>query len=160
MAWMFANIAGKNRYPDITTERKTLANVSSLKLLERIAPKNDNAKKSSTTGKIAAIISMVASGQAAPEEIYTHPHRSVIYRSVGDQPVVEVDTDVVSLDPGDRLIVCCDGLWEMIRDEGIEDVMLQEADPQAASELLVQHANVAGGDDNISIIVVQVEPVG
>jgi serine/threonine protein phosphatase PrpC len=106
------------------------------------------------------VASMVASGQAAPEEIYTHPHRSVIYRSVGDQPVVEVDTDVVLLDPGDRLIVCCDGLWEMVRDEGIEDVMLQEADPQAASELLVQHANVAGGDDNISIIVVQVEPVG
>jgi serine/threonine protein phosphatase PrpC len=105
------------------------------------------------------VASMVASGQAAPEEVYTHPHRSVIYRCVGDQPVVEVDTDVLPLASGDRLIVCCDGLWEMVRDEGIEDVMMQEADPQAASELLVQHANVAGGDDNISIIIVQVEGV-
>ncbi len=103
------------------------------------------------------VASMIASGQAAPEEIYTHPHRSVIYRCVGDQPVVEVDTDVVPLVPGDRLIVCCDGLWEMVRDEGIQDVMMQEVDPQAASEMLVNHANAAGGDDNISVIIVQVE---
>ena len=105
------------------------------------------------------VASMIASGQATREEIYTHPHRSVIYRCVGDQPVVEVDTDVVALVPGDRIIVCCDGLWEMVRDEGIEDVMMQEADPQAACELLVDHANAAGGDDNISVIIVQVESV-
>jgi protein phosphatase len=71
--------------------------------------------------------------------------------------VVEVDTDLLPLAVGDRIIVCCDGLWEMVRDEGIEDVMLREADPQAACDLLVDHANVAGGDDNISVIVVQVE---
>jgi protein phosphatase len=103
------------------------------------------------------VASMISSGQAAPEEIYTHPHRSVIYRCIGDQPVVDVDTDILSLAPGDRLIICCDGLWEMVRNEGIEDVMMQEADPQAACKLLVDHANVAGGEDNISIIVVQIE---
>jgi serine/threonine protein phosphatase PrpC len=102
---------------------------------------------------------MIASGQAQPEEIYTHPHRSVIYRCIGDQPLVEVDTDTLSLAPGDRLIICSDGLWEMVRNEGIEDVMLQEADPQAACELLVSHANLAGGDDNISVIVIQVGAV-
>jgi len=105
----------------------------------------------------SVVASMIASGRAAPEEIYTHPHRSVIYRCIGDQPVVEVDTAILPLAPGDRIVVCSDGLWEMIRDEGIEDVMLQEADPQAACDLLVKHANVAGGDDNISVIMVQVE---
>jgi serine/threonine protein phosphatase PrpC len=45
----------------------------------------------------------------------------------------------------------------MIRNEGIEDVLMQEADPQVACDVLVKHANVAGGDDNISVIVVQVE---
>jgi serine/threonine protein phosphatase PrpC len=45
----------------------------------------------------------------------------------------------------------------MVRNEGIEDAMLQEPNPQAACDLLVKHANLAGGDDNISIIVVQVE---
>ncbi|MFC2037677.1 protein phosphatase 2C domain-containing protein, partial [Chloroflexota bacterium] len=102
------------------------------------------------------VASMVASGQAQPDEIYTHPHRSVIYRCIGDQPVVEVDTSVVSLAAGDRILICSDGLWEMIRNEGIQDVMLQEADPQAACDRLVKHANMAGGEDNISVIVIQV----
>ena len=103
------------------------------------------------------VASMVISGQIGPEEIYTHPQRSVIYRCVGDQATVDVDTDVQQLRPGDRLVVCCDGLWEMIRNEGIDDVMMQESDPQAACDLLVRRANAAGGDDNISVIVVQVE---
>jgi serine/threonine protein phosphatase PrpC len=105
----------------------------------------------------SVVASMIAEGQAEPDEIYTHPHRSVIYRCIGDKPLVEVDTDVLPLAGGDRIIVCCDGLWEMLRDEGIEDVMLQEAEPQTACELLVSRANAAGGEDNISVIVVQVE---
>jgi protein phosphatase len=47
----------------------------------------------------------------------------------------------------------------MIRSEGIEDVLMQEADSQVACDLLVQRANAAGGEDNISVIVVQVEAV-
>lgn len=111
------------------------------------------------TSDHSLVASMVASGQAQPEEIYTHPHRSVILRCIGDQPVVDVDTDALSLALGDRLVICSDGLWEMVRNEGIEDVMLQEADPQAACDLLVSHANLAGGDDNISVIIVQVAAV-
>ncbi len=107
----------------------------------------------------SVVASMIAKGRAAPEEIYSHPHRSVIYRCVGDKPTVEVDTDMLPLAPGDRILVCSDGLWEMIRDEGIEDVMMQEADPQAAADLLVQHANLAGGEDNISVIVLKVETI-
>jgi serine/threonine protein phosphatase PrpC len=105
----------------------------------------------------SVIASMIDSGQAAPEEIYTHPHRSVIYRSIGDKATVEVDTELLSLAAGDRLIFCCDGLWEMIRDEGIADVLMQEADPQVACDVMVKRANAAGGEDNISVIVVQVE---
>jgi len=107
----------------------------------------------------SVVASMIAEGRAAPEEIYNHPHRSVIYRCIGDKPTVDVDTDMLPLAPGDRIILCSDGLWEMIRDEGIEDVMMQESDPQAACDLLVKHANVAGGEDNISVIVVQVETI-
>ena len=107
----------------------------------------------------SVVASMIAKGQAEPEELYTHPHRSIVYRCIGDKPIVEVETDLLPVAPGDRIIVCCDGLWELVRDEGIEDVMLQEADPQMACDLLVRRANAAGGDDNISVIVVQVEAV-
>ncbi|MFN2218305.1 MAG: PP2C family protein-serine/threonine phosphatase, partial [Anaerolineae bacterium] len=108
----------------------------------------------------SVVASMIAKGQAEPEELYTHPHRSIVYRCIGDKPIVEVETDMLPVAPGDRIIVCCDGLWELVRDEGIEDVMLQEADPQIACDLLVRRANAAGGDDNISVIVVQVDAVG
>ena len=108
----------------------------------------------------SVIASMIASGQARPEEIYTHPHRSVVYRCIGDKPAVEVDTDILPLAPGDRIVVCCDGLWEMVREEGLKEVLMQEADPQLACDLLVKHANTAGGDDNISVIIVQVEGGG
>jgi serine/threonine protein phosphatase PrpC len=103
----------------------------------------------------SVIASMVAAGTAAPEEIYTHPQRSVIYRCVGDQPSVEVDTSVLPVQPGDRLVLCCDGLWEMLRNEGIEDILLREPDPQQACEVMVEQANLAGGTDNISVLVVQ-----
>jgi serine/threonine protein phosphatase PrpC len=105
----------------------------------------------------SVVARMIADGQAEPDEIYTHPHRSVIYRSIGDKPLVDVDTAVLPLEAGDRLILCSDGLWEMVYDEGIEDVMMQESDPQLACDQLVKRANLAGGEDNISVIVVQVE---
>jgi serine/threonine protein phosphatase PrpC len=102
------------------------------------------------------VATMVARGQIAADEIYTHPQRSIIYRSIGDRPTIEVDTAVWPLAPGDRLLACSDGLWEMLRNEGIQDAMMAEADPQAACNLLVSRANAAGGDDNISVVVVEV----
>jgi protein phosphatase len=79
----------------------------------------------------------------------------VIYRCIGDQPTIEVDLGTVRLDPGERLLVCCDGLWEMLRSEGIEDILLAEADPQTACDVMVHQANLAGGTDNISVIIVE-----
>ncbi len=107
----------------------------------------------------SVVANMVSNGQIEPDEIYTHPHRGIVYRCIGDRPVVEVDTNMLPLVPGDRVILCCDGLWEMIRNEGIEDVLMQEADAQAACDLLVQRANAAGGEDNISVTIIQVEAV-
>ena len=108
------------------------------------------------TADHSLVAAMVARGQITADEIYTHPQRSVVYRSIGDRPTVDIDTSVWPLAPGDRLIVCSDGLWEMLRNEGIQDGMMAEADPQAACDLLVSRANAAGGDDNISVVVVEV----
>jgi serine/threonine protein phosphatase PrpC len=87
--------------------------------------------------------------------IYTHPRRNEIYRVMGDKPDIEVDVFQRDLQPGDRLVLCCDGVWEMIHDEGIEEVLLAYPDnPQAACDEMVKQANTAGGEDNISVIVV------
>jgi serine/threonine protein phosphatase PrpC len=94
-----------------------------------------------------------------PEEVYTHEQKSVIYRSLGDKPDLEIDDSLfeITLEPGDRLVLCCDGLWEMVPESFMEDVLLEFFDPQAACDKLVEMANQAGGDDNISVIVVNVQ---
>ena len=99
---------------------------------------------------------LVDAGQLRAAEVYTHPQRNVIYQCVGDRPEVMVDAYRLTLRPDDRLVLCSDGLWEMVRTEGLEEVLLAEPDPQRAAERLVQNANLAGGEDNISVIIVQV----
>jgi serine/threonine protein phosphatase PrpC len=100
---------------------------------------------------------LVEKGMLQPEDIYEHPRRSEIYRVMGDKPEVEIDIFHCDLQAGDRLVLCCDGVWEMIHTEGIEDVLLAYPDnPQAACDEIMRRANLAGGEDNISVIVVDV----
>jgi serine/threonine protein phosphatase PrpC len=98
---------------------------------------------------------MVATKQITRAEARVHPQRNYIYRTVGDKPQVEVDTFKVSLKPGDYLVSCSDGLNSMIEDEQIQQAVLESPHPQAACERLVQLANEAGGDDNVTVIVLQ-----
>jgi serine/threonine protein phosphatase PrpC len=99
---------------------------------------------------------MVEQNLMRPDEIYAFEQKSVIYRSLGDNSDLLIDLDVIELAIGDRMLLCSDGLWEMVRDTFIEDVMLEQYDPQPASERLVELANMAGGEDNITVIVVDV----
>lgn len=103
---------------------------------------------------------LVDAGKITPEEVFTHPHRNVIYNSLGDADPADVDIVTAPLCPGDRLLLCSDGLWEMVRDEGIEEVLLSEPDPQRACDVLVDRANLAGGEDNISVIIAQLALLG
>ncbi len=100
---------------------------------------------------------LLAQGMIGKDEIYTHPHRNEIYRMMGDKPKVEVDVFQQELQPGDWLVLCCDGVWETIRDDGIEEVLLAYPDnPQAVCEEIVRRANLAGAEDNISVIMVEI----
>ncbi len=100
---------------------------------------------------------LVDAGQLEPDQVYTHPRRNVIYQSIGDRPRPQIDTFSVELSRDARLVLCSDGLWEMVRDEGVEEVLLAEPDPQRAADRLVRNALAAGGADNISVIVVQLQ---
>lgn len=103
---------------------------------------------------------MVDAGELKPEEVYTHPRRNVIYRSIGDRPRLESDTFAAELIGDARLVLCSDGLWEMVREDGLEEVLLAEPELQVAADRLVQNALLAGGEDNISVIIVQARQHG
>jgi serine/threonine protein phosphatase PrpC len=99
---------------------------------------------------------MVRRGELTPEQAEVHPRRSVITRALGIEPGVEVDLYPVELHEGDRMLLCSDGLTTMIRAEEIAAILQGEPDPQRAANTLVEAANAAGGEDNITVLVIDV----
>ena len=97
---------------------------------------------------------LVAAKLIAPEDVYTHPQRSQIYRNIGDKLNVQIDVFKQQIHPGDILLSCSDGLWEMVRDPQITDILNAASDPQTACAQLIETANTNGGEDNVSAVVV------
>ncbi|GCE45708.1 serine/threonine protein phosphatase PrpC [Thermosporothrix hazakensis] len=102
------------------------------------------------------VASLVALGEITPDEMYTHPERNKIYRSLGCEEHVDVDWFMLDLQEQDVLLLCSDGLWEMVRDNDIARILYRYDDPVAASDLLLRSALKGGGKDNISLIVARV----
>lgn len=97
----------------------------------------------------------VASGQISAEEAASHPQRHMLTRTLGLTRFVNVDEFDVQLEEGDRLLLCSDGLNEMVNDRDIK-IALGEGVADEASWRLVELANEAGGVDNTTVIVVDV----
>lgn len=102
---------------------------------------------------------MVRGGQLTAEEAASHPRRNVVTRALGIEPVVDVDCWALTPAPGDRLLLCSDGLFGEVSDDTISGVLGNESDPMAVAEQLVRLANEAGGRDNITVVVVDPEVV-
>jgi serine/threonine protein phosphatase PrpC len=99
---------------------------------------------------------LVESGILKPEDIYIHPQRNQIYRSLGTKPVITVDAFTEQVQPHDTLLLCSDGLWEMVRDPHIQQVLQHTASPSQKSHMLFEAAMGNGGSDNISMIFVSI----
>jgi serine/threonine protein phosphatase PrpC len=99
---------------------------------------------------------LVATGQITPEEAANHPQKNVIYRVVGDKARVENDIYEKRVAPGEAILLCSDGLSGMVPNEQIWHIWRTSTSPQEACDRLVEAANEAGGEDNISVVIVQV----
>jgi PPM family protein phosphatase len=99
------------------------------------------------------VAELVRSGRLTPDEAGNHPHRSVITRALGTDAEVAVDVMAVPTKPGDVFVLCSDGLSSMVGDEAIRDVLQQHGDDlDTAARVLVDAANAAGGEDNITVV--------
>lgn len=105
----------------------------------------------------AIIQILLENGEITPEQAKTHPARSQITRYVGMEGEVLPEGQLIILEPGDRLLLCTDGVTNMISEQTITELLLAHPDPQNACHALIQAANAAGGHDNITVIVVNWE---
>jgi len=98
---------------------------------------------------------MVMEGEITPEEAETHPHRSILTRALGVDQTIQVDEGDIEVVPGDRILLCTDGLTGMVPEGQIREILLETPDPQEAVEKLVKVANRAGGIDNITAMILE-----
>ncbi|MEO8397294.1 MAG: SpoIIE family protein phosphatase, partial [Chloroflexota bacterium] len=93
--------------------------------------------------------------QLTPEEAADHPNKNMLYRALGQNEAVEVDTLTRRLPPKARLLFCSDGLWNQVEEKDIVEVVKQTANPQEACNKLIALANKRGGADNVTVILLQ-----
>jgi PPM family protein phosphatase len=98
---------------------------------------------------------LVDTGQLDPSERFGHPWSNIVLRSLDGGPDQAFDVTALDVQAGDRLLLCSDGLTDLVRDDRIAEV-LQLADPHSASAVLTQSALLAGGRDNITAVVLDV----
>ncbi len=104
------------------------------------------------------VMRLVEIGQITEQDIYTHPQRNAVLRSLGDQLDIEVDIFREQLRPNDLLLLCSDGLWEMTHDPEITAILNRIGDVDTATHALIDAANNAGGEDNVTAVLVRFVP--
>jgi protein phosphatase len=103
--------------------------------------------------------SLIEQERITEQARYLHPQRNQITRCLGHEPQIALDAFLVTLEPGDRLLLCSDGLWEMIPDEEhLARLLAQEKALQAICDDLLSAALAGGGRDNVSALLVQLAP--
>ncbi len=104
----------------------------------------------------SAVNELVEKGLLNPQDVYSHPNRNIITRALGIDSHIEIDLKTIHLIPGDRLLLCTDGLWEMVYDPRIASILDISKTPKSAVRKLMSTAIQHGGEDNISIVMCEV----
>jgi protein phosphatase len=102
------------------------------------------------------VAEMVRLGQLTDEEAVTHPRRNIVTRAVGVDEDVAVDSWSIAVKPGDRYVLCSDGLVNELTDDAIAAVLRRLSDPTETAQELVTAANENGGRDNITVLIVDI----
>ncbi len=103
---------------------------------------------------------LIEAGQLTEEEAETFEHNNIILQALGTAETVQVDLTYVDFVQGDKLLLCSDGLSGMIRGDEIKEVLSGAEDPLETCKVLTERANLAGGHDNITVIVARFDGDG
>jgi serine/threonine protein phosphatase PrpC len=105
------------------------------------------------------VAELVRSGALQADQVASHPLRHVITNVVGGpHPGVKVEARAYEVQAGDRLLLCSDGLTEMVTNENITAALDADPTPEAAAKALLSQANDGGGRDNITVVIVRFDP--
>jgi protein phosphatase len=115
----------------------------------------DDALRQLTTDH-SLVAEMIAAGELGPEEAAVHPYRSVITRAIGLDEKLRIDRVTADLEAGDRVLLCTDGLTNMVDDDRVGEILDANSSPAKAVWALVDAANAAGGIDNVTVAVIDV----
>lgn len=99
---------------------------------------------------------MVERGRITAEEARHHPHSNILLRTVGTERDIDIDIFRVELKPGDKVLMCSDGLWGEVEDRDMESILNTYTDPRIASRELVRAAHHGGGKDNVTLMIVEI----
>jgi len=99
---------------------------------------------------------LIEVGQLTEAEAAVHPQRNVLYRAIGQGGGLDVDVSTYTMQNGDCLLLCTDGLWGMLPDAEITRTITTEDTPSEMCRQLVTAANAAGGNDNITVILIKI----
>ena len=93
-----------------------------------------------------------------PEDVESFPYKNVIVRAVGLHERVTVDVTWSTVKPGDQILLCSDGLTDLVKDDAIAHMLSTSATPDEATATLVEYAKDAGGHDNITALLIELQP--
>lgn len=99
---------------------------------------------------------MIRVGELQRKDARSHPDRNVITRAIGVRNPVRIDFFDVKLEDGDRILLCSDGLTNMVEDDEILHIVKRSSSLKEAAQKLVTEANKNGGKDNISVVLAEV----
>ncbi len=100
---------------------------------------------------------MVKEGVLSAKEAKMHPQRSILIRALGIEPKVQIDISVSEIKPKDKILLCTDGLTVMLSDPEIEKLLNEPEEPQSICQKLIDAANGHGGEDNITVILLEID---
>lgn len=100
---------------------------------------------------------LVRSGQLTKEEARNHPQKNLITKALGVDTAIEPDFFQIDLKIGDKILLCSDGLSNMVPDEEIEKILRRTSDIKQTVNLFIEQANQEGGLDNIAVLVAEKE---